>query len=158
MSHPLKFKHVLLQKYVLISILNFQNIKINVWFMHLLDIIEIGQICYIYFYIWEKRPWPWNVSDFFPSTLFALIGKNAIMPIHRLTPNLGKSWSRVIGCNNARIVMKCVRLLDGAAADVPVKFQSDRKSLNPHLATSSLHEIVRFSRLVNNYGRFVAVR
>ena len=38
--------------------------------MHLLDIIEIGQICYIYFYVWEKRPWPWNVSDFFPIDAF----------------------------------------------------------------------------------------
>ena len=34
--------------------------------------------------------------------------------------------------------------LGSAAAVVPVKFQSDWKSLNPNLAASGLHEILRW--------------
>ena len=43
---------------------------------------------------------------------------------------------------NDHIALKCDRHLGSAAAEMPVKFQSDWKSLNPNLATSSLHEIL----------------
>ena len=47
------------------------------------------------------------------------------------------------GCYNDRIALKFDRLLDRAAAEVPVKFQSDWNSLNPNLAASRLHKILR---------------
>ena len=51
--------------------------------------------------------------------------------------------SREIGRDDDRIVLKFDRLLSGAAAELPVEFQSDWKSLNPILAASRLHEILR---------------
>ena len=39
--------------------------------------------------------------------------------------------------------MKFGRQFGSVAAEVPVKFQSDWKSLNPNLAASRLHEILR---------------
>ena len=63
--------------------------------------------------------------------------------VRRLTPNLVKSRSREIGFYNDRNVMQFDRQLGSAAAEVPVKFQSDWKSLNPNLAASRLREILR---------------
>ena len=54
-----------------------------------------------------------------------------------------KSRSREIGCCNGRIALKFDRHLGSNAAEVPAKFQSDWKSLNPNLAASRLHEILR---------------
>ena len=50
-----------------------------------------------------------------------------------LPPYLGKSRSREIGWHNDR----------SDAAEVPTKFRSDWKSLNPNLAGSRFHEIMR---------------
>ena len=60
-----------------------------------------------------------------------------------LPPNIVKSRSREIDCYHDRIVLKFDRHLGSAAADMPVKFQSDWNSLNPNLAASRLHEILR---------------
>ena len=60
-----------------------------------------------------------------------------------LPPNLVKSRSREIGCYNDRIALKFDRHLGSTAADLPVNFQSDMKSLNPNLAASRLDEILR---------------
>ena len=54
-----------------------------------------------------------------------------------------KSRSREIGCYNDHIALKFDRHLGSVAAEVPVKFQSDWKSLNPNLAASRLHKILR---------------
>ena len=54
-----------------------------------------------------------------------------------------KSWSREIGCYNDRIVPKFDRHLGNGAAEVPVKFQSDCKSLNPILAVPRLCQILQ---------------
>ena len=48
-----------------------------------------------------------------------------------------------VGCNNDRITLKFDRHLGSAAANVPVKLQSDWRSLTPNLAVSRLHEILR---------------
>ena len=63
-----------------------------------------------------------------------------------------KPRSREIGCYNDRITLKFDTHLDSAAAELPVKFPSDWKSLNPNLAPLRL--CVRFCgkmyvRLVN---------
>ena len=60
-----------------------------------------------------------------------------------LPQDLVKSRSHEIGCCNYRIAIKFYRHLGSAAAEVPVKFQSDWKSVNPNLAASRLHEILR---------------
>ena len=60
-----------------------------------------------------------------------------------LPPNLVKSRSREIGCYNYRTALKLDRHLGSGAAEGPVKFQSDWKSLNPNLATSRLYEILQ---------------
>ena len=44
---------------------------------------------------------------------------------------------------NCRIALKFDRHIDSIAADVPVKFQSDRTIINTNLAASRLHEILR---------------
>ena len=54
-----------------------------------------------------------------------------------------KSRSRETGCYNDRIALEFDRHLGSATAEVPVKFQSDWKSLNPNLTASRLHEILR---------------
>ena len=55
------------------------------------------------------------------------------------SPNLVKSRSREIGFYNDRIMIVSLWNLTGnSAADVPVKFQSDWKRLNPNI-----YEIVR---------------
>ena len=51
------------------------------------------------------------------------------------------SWIREIGSLNHPTVLKSDRHL-GSAAEVPVKFQSDRTMLNTNLAASRLHEIL----------------
>ena len=60
-----------------------------------------------------------------------------------LPHDLVKSRSHEIGCYNDRIGMKSDRHLGSAVAEIPFTFQSDRKSLNPKLAASRLHEILR---------------
>ena len=60
-----------------------------------------------------------------------------------LPSNLTKSRSREIGCCNGRNAPNFHRHFGNAAVGVPVKFQSDWKSLNPNLAASRLHEILR---------------
>ena len=59
-------------------------------------------------------------------------------PLDVLLPNLVKSRSRAIGDCNDRIALKYDRHLSSAAAEVPVKFQNEWKSLNPNLAASRL--------------------
>ena len=59
------------------------------------------------------------------------------------SPNPVKSRSREIECYNDRFAMKFDRHLGSAAAVLPVKFQSDWKSLNPNLPASRLREILR---------------
>ena len=59
-----------------------------------------------------------------------------------LRPNLVKPQSREIVCYNDPVALKLDRHLGNAAADVPVKFQSDWKSINLNLAVSRLHEIL----------------
>ena len=72
--------------------------------------------------------------------------------------NLVKPRRREIRCSNGRIARKCDGHLGSAATEVPVKFQSDRKSLTPNLAalsfTSScgkmlVHLVNRGSEVVN---------
>ena len=58
-----------------------------------------------------------------------------------LPPNLTKSQSCYIGCCHDRIVPTVDRQPGSTAAEVPVKFQSDWKSLNQRLWASRLHEI-----------------
>ena len=54
-----------------------------------------------------------------------------------------KSQNRKIGCYNDHITQKYDMHLSSNAADVPVKFQSDLKSLNMNLVALRLHEILR---------------
>ena len=77
---------------------------------------------------------PLFYAEMHPGALFTM-GQDV------LPPNLVKSRSREIGCNNDRIVLKFDRDLGSVAAMVLVKVQSDWKSLNPNLAGSRLHEI-----------------
>ena len=60
-----------------------------------------------------------------------------------LPPNLVKPLSREIRCYNDRIIVKSDKHLSTNAVDVSVKIQSDCKSLNPNLAVSRLHEMLR---------------
>ena len=60
-----------------------------------------------------------------------------------LPPNLMKSRSREIGRYNDRFALKLDGHLGSTAAEMPVKFQSDCKSLNPNLVASRLNEILR---------------
>ena len=84
----------------------------------------------------------WNLTGtrqrcrWYPGPLF---NKRTVV----LPPNLAKSRNRQIIYHNDRIVLKFDRHLGSVAAEVPVKFQSDRKSLNPKLVVSRLHEILR---------------
>ena len=73
-----------------------------------------------------------------------------------LPPNLVKSRSREIGCYDERIFLQFDRQLGSAAAEVPVKFQIDCKSLNPNLAASRLREIIRWDvRPLSEYRPWV---
>ena len=60
-----------------------------------------------------------------------------------LPQDLVESRSREIGYYNNGTALKLGRHLDSAAVEVPVKSQSDWKSLNPNLAASRLHDILR---------------
>ena len=53
------------------------------------------------------------------------------------------SRSLEIGCYKDCIPLKFDGHLGNAVAEVPVKYESDLKSLNPILAASRRHEIVR---------------
>ena len=53
-----------------------------------------------------------------------------------------KSRGREIGCYNYRVALKFDRQLDNAAAELPVKFHGDWKSIKPNLVASKLHEIL----------------
>ena len=55
-----------------------------------------------------------------------------------LPQDLVKSQSRKIGCNSGRIVLKFERHLGSAAAEVPIKIQSDWTGVKPNLAASRL--------------------
>ena len=44
-----------------------------------------------------------------------------------------------IGCFNDRIALKFDRHLDSTIAEVPVKFQSNLKRLDPNFTASSIH-------------------
>ena len=68
-----------------------------------------------------------------------------------LPPNIVKSRSREIDCYDDHIVLKFDRHIGSAAADMPVKFQSDWNSLNPNLAPSRLHEIRWMNRGPEGY-------
>ena len=84
----------------------------------------------------------------------AMISQNAIMcmtlllglftkRLDVLQPNLVKSRIHEIGCYHNIIALKLCRHFDSPVTDVPVKCQSDWESLNPKLAASRLHEIMR---------------
>ena len=60
-----------------------------------------------------------------------------------LPQDLVKSRSREIECCNDRIALKFERHLGSAAAEVPIKFQSDRKCLKPNLVALRLYETLR---------------
>ena len=60
-----------------------------------------------------------------------------------LSQDLVKSRSHEIGTSNWRIAFKFDRHIGSNAAEVPVKFQSDRRILNTNLVASRLHEILR---------------
>ena len=60
-----------------------------------------------------------------------------------LSPDLVKPRWREIKCYHARIIIKFVRHLYNATAEMHVTFQSAWKSLNPNLAASRLNEIIR---------------
>ena len=64
-----------------------------------------------------------------------------------LPPNLVKPWSHEIGFYNDRIDLKFDRHLGSAAAEVPVKFEIDWKSLNSNLATSKISRDLAIRRL-----------
>ena len=54
-----------------------------------------------------------------------------------------KSRRREIGCYNDRVALQFDRHLGSVAVEMPAKFKSDWKSLNPNLMGSRLHEILR---------------
>ena len=58
-------------------------------------------------------------------------------------PLFTKSQNHEIGCYNDCITLKFDSHLRSTAAEVPVKFQSDWKSLTGNLTASSLHEILQ---------------
>ena len=54
-----------------------------------------------------------------------------------------KSRSREIGSLNYRLALEFDGRIGSSAADVPVKFQSDRTILSTNLVASRLHVILR---------------
>ena len=68
--------------------------------------------------------------------LYSLSGKASYRQISRSLE------AARFGCFNGRLAMQFDRHLSSGAAEVPVKFQSDWKSLNPNLAASILREIL----------------
>ena len=79
---------------------------------------------------------PHSKTSFNPGPLFT-------MRWDVLSPNLVKSRSREIGCHNDRIARKFYRHIGSPAAEMPVKFQSNLKSLNPIPTASKLYKILR---------------
>ena len=61
-----------------------------------------------------------------------------------LQQDLVKFRSREIRCYNDRIALKLDRHLNSAAAEVPVKIQSDFKSLSANPTGSRLHKILPY--------------
>ena len=61
----------------------------------------------------------------------------------KLTTTTTKSRSHENGILNCRIALKFDRHIGSTTAEVPVKFQSDRKILHTNLAASRLYEILR---------------
>ena len=59
-----------------------------------------------------------------------------------LPKELMKSQSPEIGCHKDHIAMKFDRHNGSAAAEVPVKLQSDQKSLNHNLVALRHHEML----------------
>ena len=60
-----------------------------------------------------------------------------------LPQDLVKSRSREIRVEIFSIALKFDRHLDSSTAEMPVKFQSDTSIIEPNLAASRLHEILR---------------
>ena len=60
-----------------------------------------------------------------------------------ISQDLVKSRSHVIGTLNCHIALTFDRHIGSNAAEVPVKFESDRTILNTNLAASRLYEILR---------------
>ena len=88
----------------------------------------------------------WNL--FIPILgIYSLSGKTSYRRVNRcpgsVRTNLVRPQSGEIGCYNYRIALKFDRHFNSATAALPVKFQSVWKSLNPNLAASRLHEILR---------------
>ena len=89
------------------------------------------------------------VRELFPMCCFCRMSfKEIAGPLYTkrpgvLLPNLAKSRNCEIGCYSANIALQFDRHIGNAAAEVPVKFQNDWKSLNPNFAASSLHEILQ---------------
>ena len=81
---------------------------------------------------------PNKIGFHFPPMPWTLFTKR----MEFLPQDIVKSRSREIGCYNERTALVFDRYIGSIAADVPVKFQSDWKSLNPNLAASGLHEIL----------------
>ena len=77
-----------------------------------------------------------NDHDHVPGPLFNQV-------TNFLPPNLVKSRRREFGCYNDRIALKFDRRFGSSAAEGPVKFRSDLKTLNPNVAASRLHKILR---------------
>ena len=81
-----------------------------------------------------------------------------------LLQDLVKSRSREIGCNNDLISLKYDRNLGSAAAEVAVKFQSDWKSLKPHLAAMEIrkfaisHRYIIYKKTKHNDTTFILCR
>ena len=63
-----------------------------------------------------------------------------------LTWHIAKFRSSEIWCQHDNIAVKSDRRLGSTAVEAPVKFHSDRTTLNPHLAASRLREILRDGR------------
>ena len=75
--------------------------------------------------------------------IFLLVRDFEISADGRLTARSREvSKPHEIGCYNDRIALASDKHLDSAAAEVPVRFQSDWKSLNPNLAATRPHEIL----------------
>ena len=79
-----------------------------------------------------------NVSEVILG-LYSLSRRTDVLP-----HDLGKSRSREIGCYNDHIALNFDRHIGSVAAEVPVKFRSDWKNLNPNRAASRIHEILRY--------------
>ena len=67
-----------------------------------------------------------------------------------LLPNLVNPGNGEIACYNDGIALKFARPLVCALSELPVKYQSDWKSLNPNPVASILHEIWRQDVLLLN--------